>query len=427
MSESASCYICKQCRKEIKTQLFRCTPCDKEFHPSCHKLHKVYNADNELINCNGKYEVFTIRDIKSGESSSAMKRTLSMTEESQQGGSGMEKKIDWLVYKIKDDMVSKKEIKNMIIEIVKYETENLKKEMEEMKRMIVKFNTVMKDELQKMVNTSTNMVGGEVKKSYNEVTKGNQTESVLVIKPKDGEENKASEDTKRDVRKIDIAKLGVGITRMKKVKGGAVIVGCENRVQAEKLKQEVVKDLGKKYEIQVPKKRKPKVKIFDVDNEDCENEKIFWETIEEQNEMQKNTLEGKIIRKVTKANFKKTVVIAEVNTETRQKFMQMEKLKIGWNICKVQDYIGIIRCYKCCGYYHFAKDCTKKEVCGNCANQHATKECNNVIKKCVNCEEKIKSYKVRNLKSDHSAYDSNCPCLKKEIEKQREKIQCNNI
>lgn len=172
---------------------------------------------------------------------------------------------------------------------------------------------------------------------------------------------------------------------------------------------------------------KPKVKIFDVDNEDCENEQSFWEKIEEQNRMQKNTIEGKIIRKMVKDNFKKTVVIAEVNSRTREKFLQSEKLKIGWNICKVQDYVGILRCYKCCGYYHLAKDCIKKEACGNCANRHATRECRSEIKKCINCEEKIKSYKIKNLKSDHSAYDGNCPCLKKEIEKQRERIQCNDL
>lgn len=425
MSESASYPICRQCKKEIKTQLYKCVPCDKEFHRSCHKLHKVYNTDNELINCNGKYETFAIKDNKSVESDSAMKRTVSQTDESLQGGISMEKKLDWLVYKIRDDMVTKKEIKNMIIDIVKYETEGLKKEMEEMKEMIGNFYKAMKDELQKMEYTS--MERGELKKSYSGVVKGNQTESVLVIKPKDGEENKSSEDTKRDVRKIDITKLGVGITKMKKVARGAVVVGCENGVQAEMLKQEVVKDLGKRYEIQVPRKRKPKVKIFDVDNEDCENEQILWEKVEEQNGMQRNTIEGKIIRKVTKANFKKSMIIAEVSIETREKFLQMEKLKIGWNMCKVQDYIWIMRCYKCCGYYHLAKDCTKKETCGNCANQHATKECKSEIKKCVNCEEKIRSYKIKNLKSDHSAYDSNCPCLKKETEKQRERIQCNNI
>lgn len=73
-------------------------------------------------------------------------------------------------------------------------------------------------------------------------------------------------------------KLGVGITKMKKVTRETVVVGCENRAQAEKLKQEIMKDLGKKYEIQIPKKKK--IKIFDVDNEDCEIEQSFWEKIE---------------------------------------------------------------------------------------------------------------------------------------------------
>lgn len=234
-------------------------PCNKEFHPSCHKLHKVYCAENEFINCIGKYEILTIKNNKSDESSSVMKRTLSQTEESQQGRLSMEKKIDWLVPKIKDKMVSKKEIKNMITDIVKYETDNLKKKMEEMKRMIGNLNKEMKDEIQKMVNTS--LEKREVKKSYSGIVKGNQTESMLIIKSKDGEEIKSSEDTKRDVRKIDVTKLRIGITKMKKVTGGAVVVEYENRVQAEKLKKEVVKDLGKKYEIQVPKKRKPKVKL----------------------------------------------------------------------------------------------------------------------------------------------------------------------
>lgn len=129
-------------------------------------------------------------------------------------------------------MVSKKELKTFITDIVKYETENLKKQMKEMKRMIENFNKVMKDELQKVVNTS--LERGEIKKSYSGVVKGSQAESVLVIKPKEGEENKSNENTKRDVRKIDITKLGVGITKMKKITKGAVVVECENSIQAEK-------------------------------------------------------------------------------------------------------------------------------------------------------------------------------------------------
>jgi len=43
--------ICRQCRKDIKTEVHRCVPCDKLFHPSCVKLHKIYNAADELVPC----------------------------------------------------------------------------------------------------------------------------------------------------------------------------------------------------------------------------------------------------------------------------------------------------------------------------------------------------------------------------------------
>lgn len=98
-------------------------------------------------------------------------------------------------------------------------------------------------------------------------------------------------------------------------------------------------------------------------------------------------------------------MVAEVNAETREKLLEMGKPKIGCKTCEVQEYIGILKCFKCCGYYHIAKNCTKKEACGNCARQHTNKECRIEVKKCVNCEEKIKNFKIRNLELDHSAYD----------------------
>lgn len=184
----------------------------------------------------------------------------------------------------------------------------------------------------------------------------------------------------------------------------------------------VGKDLGEKYIIQTPRKKKLKIRIFDVDKEDSENEQDFWGKIDEQNGFRKDNTSGKIIHKSTNEKTKKTTIIAEVNDEMREKLLELGKVKIGWKICKVQDYIGILRRYKCCGYHHFAKNCNKKETCGNSAGQHATKECRSQEKKCVNCEDKIKNFKIKNLKSNHSAYDNNCPCYKREIEKQKSKI-----
>jgi len=39
----------------------------------------------------------------------------------------------------------------------------------------------------------------------------------------------------------------------------------------------------------------------------------------------------------------------------------------------------------------------------------------------VNCEEKIKSFKIKNIDSNHSAFDS-YPYYRREMEKQRNKI-----
>lgn len=111
-----------------------------------------------------------------------------------------------------------------------------------------------------------------------------------------------------------------------------------------------------------------------------------------------------------------------MDVKTHKAMVEEKKVKIGWNICKIQDYIGILRCFRCCGYYHFVKDCKKNKICRKCAGNHATKECKSEIRKCVNCEEKIKSFKIKNINSNYSAFDSSCPYYLREMEKQRNKI-----
>lgn len=180
--------------------------------------------------------------------------------------------------------------------------------------------------------------------------------------------------------------------------------------------------MGEKYVIQVPKRRNLKIKIYDVDTEDSEIEQKFWEKIEEQNGFMKNSVQGKILHKSRRDGTKRTTIIAELNDEAHEKMIEEGKVKIGWKICKVQDHTGMLRCFKCNGFYHFAKDCNKEETCGICAGKHVTKGCKSDVKKCINCEEKIRVYKIKNLNSDHSAFDTDCPCYKREIEKQKNKI-----
>jgi len=103
------------------------------------------------------------------------------------------------------------------------------------------------------------------KKSYSEAVE-TKKESVIIVKPKEKSDACSSDQTKRDIKNsIDVAKLRVGITTMKKVTKGAVVIRCENKDQAEILRDKVANDMSDKYIIQAPKKKKLKIKIFDVD------------------------------------------------------------------------------------------------------------------------------------------------------------------
>jgi len=91
------------------------------------------------------------------------------------------------------------------------------------------------------------------------------------------------------------------------------------------------------------------------------------------------------------------------------------KVKIGWNIYRVQNYIEILKCFKCCGYYHFARNCKKDVAC----NKHAFKECKSKAKQCVNCEKKIKSFRINNIDLSYMTLNVMYPHYKRELEKQK--------
>lgn len=416
---------CRQCRKDIKTEVHRCVQCDKQFHPSCIKLHKVYNQMNELIPCKGKVEVLVIAGGSGSRDRNASSSEAQILE------SIMESKVE-IIYKvikeIKDEMIDKTFLKRAIQEAVEEEMDRIRVEIQTWREVELEqiISSTIKKEMKNLVDmmpvVETNKQKTENTKSYSEAVI-NKQEAIIIIKPQEESGANSSEITKKDIKKtIDVSKLGVGITKMKKASGGAIVVGCEDKKQAEILKEKVTNELGKKYVIQDPKKKKLKIKIFNIEKEDCEKEQEFWEKIEEQNGLMKNSIQGKIVHKSVYGKDQRSTIIAEVDIKTYERMQEEGKVKIGWNICKVQNYIGILRCYKSSDYYHFAKECKNNISCGNCAGKHVTKECKNETKKCVNCEEKIKNFKIKGINSNHSAFDTNCPYYKKEYEKQRNKM-----
>lgn len=131
---------------------------------------------------------------------------------------------------MKEETIGKNIIRKIIEEAMEEKLDRIRMEIQkwkerELEEIVAK--TVTK-ELQKIINSvqSTRMEpdinGG---KSYSDAVKAEQ-EAVIIIKPRDEEEGKSSETTRKDIKsKINVSKLGIGITKMKKVTRGAVVVG----------------------------------------------------------------------------------------------------------------------------------------------------------------------------------------------------------
>lgn len=76
-----------------------------------------------------------------------------------------------------------------------------------------------------------------------------------------------------------------------------------------------------------------------------------------------------------------------MDENTYETLMNKGKINIGWRKCLVFNYISVKRCFKCWGYYHIAKNCTRQEACFKCAGNHKANECTMAKLSCVNCKE----------------------------------------
>lgn len=281
--------------------------------------HKVYDKNRELVSCSGPFEKFLVESDKEPDINKALTAAIKTTAFSRMsaapvsgsriagasvapsasgaaaslaGASGaataladasgarvrvvqprvvdLNSKIDWLIKTVKDlkdEAACKKEIKVMMKEIIREEVGSLKQELEELKRMM------QKGAYESPEGTPRN---------FSDVVKERKKENILIIKPKSQQE---SEVTKRIVKeKIDIKKMEVGKTKLRKGGNGALILGCESGEEMERLKATVQATMGEEVRVTEPQGRKPKIKIvnFGGDEIKMDDDKLI-DSIKKQN------------------------------------------------------------------------------------------------------------------------------------------------
>lgn len=428
-------YRCSACKKDIKNIAVQCKKCTKLFyHPGCAIKHKVYNSRQELVRCEGPFEEIRIEiekeetNMRKATGGSDRERTNSIgdarstasTSGSASKQSMIDKKIEWLVKTVgemKDEMACKKEIKTIIREIVRSEMEVIIQEFEALKES-------MKGKTDKSM--------GNTHRSYANAVSEKKKENIIIVKPKKQQE---SETTKKLVKeKINITNMAVGITKLKKGNKGTVILGCENEGEMEELKASVQDKLGKDYSIMEPRGVKPKIKIINVGEEEMGlDDENMMSIIMKQNKLE-DEREGfhmRVIKKIVKEGRNENTqsgkgkvngsLILEMDEITHDSMLRREKINIGWRKCAVFDYLSVKRCFKCWGYYHFAKNCTRQITCHKCAGEHKANECMTKRNRCVNCMHKIKTYNLK-ISDEHDALSVECPTYQRALEEERKRI-----
>ena len=104
-------------------------------------------------------------------------------------------------------------------------------------------------------------------------------------------------------------------------------------------------------------------------------------------------------------------LVIEVNCTTRMKLLG-KKMKLGCNMCNVDDYIKINRFYKCSKFNHRAQDCKGELTCPISAENHSLRECkaSKIQYKYINCTTFNKFHHKSPNHAKHSSLDISCSC-----------------
>lgn len=171
-------------------------------------------------------------------------------------------------------------------------------------------------------------------------------------------------------RQVDVMKLGVGVSRITQGAKGSVTLSMNRKEDQETLRKELKNNLGKEYTVQVPQLKRPKIKIIGIEeelNKWKEDDILLKIGLQNKLEINRTDFGIKIIKVMQKSGKEGTTMIMEVDPLTHKGIVEKGKLLVGWKICKVYDFVSIVRCFKYYGLGHFAKDCRNETGCRKCA------------------------------------------------------------
>jgi hypothetical protein len=257
-----------------------------------------------------------------------------------------------------------------------------------------------------------------------EVINENVPKNLIIIKPKkDGMNSKQTENVIREI--VIKSKLNVEINSVKNISKGGLLINCGKSEDMSKIVDKI-KAKTQDIEAKIAEKKAPKIVVYDV-SEDISKEEILREIVgknqlienyfQNQSEEQiKDELKIKFnIKRRTKNHSNNWVI--EISPKLKREVLnKMERIAIGWKMCEKADYVHVIKCFKCNGFGHIARDCSQQEnSCGNCGQTHKTNECDLTVNEpfCTNCEKTNRFRKTDKYSTTHTCFSKECKSLER--------------
>ncbi|GFX99048.1 uncharacterized protein TNCV_4809961 [Trichonephila clavipes] len=227
------------------------------------------------------------------------------------------------------------------------------------------------------------------------------------------ENNFTSEEVRQIIRtELNPRKIQVGVKKMRTINNNRVLVQCVSKEDKNRFLT-AIKEKTNTLKVSSPKKRNPNVLLKNLPNEISDHDVL--QLLKDQNlelEEKVQFWEETKIRFTLKKFENSRHLVLEMNPNCRNLCLNLKFLRENWNVCKIQDFIAINRCFKCFGYHHKAADCQNGLCCFKCAGKHKSSECNLSTQVCVNCIRFNKKTRDPNKKVNvnHKPYSSCCKC-----------------
>lgn len=325
------------------------------------------------------------------------------------------KKINLDVENIKEVQIEIKKSVDILTELV----EDVQKKVQ-VCTMILDLVSKLSEKVSNLQANQLNNTIPNKSPSLAEIIKSTDWQPVVVVKPKNKDQH-IEKSTKEIQAAINPSTSKV--TNFRPAASGGIIISCKDIESSKKCSEEAKLKLSEDYEINIPKKRSPQIKIVGL------SEIITEEELVEKIKMQNDIVTDK--SKISLINMKKNqrnriIAIIETDENTYNNIVSAKKLNIGWQRCPIYEFVHVARCFNCQQYNHVSKYCTLTEKCGICAGTHDSSKCDNRdITQCPNCLYAKNTLKL-DVSTDHYAWDAECPVYKRCLEAEKRKLRFSN-